>query len=1316
MKHTKLLITLASLAIVGGLFGLSSANSAADAELLSGKRSYIVELSDDSEATRYAFKQKMNDLVGSGNYTITDSLSGSLMNGYAVTFNSSYRKAVKEFSVVKDVFFNQTYTLPDASTTSIGDVSTLDNGQPTDSDVSTTSYSRATMKIQDSSEGIVAPTNEGDGTIIGIMDTGLYANQVATKVNDRYEEKAFRPLEGTAATNAKLDETDVETARKATGTYGTDAKYVNNKIVWEYDYADSDNNVNTTTSNNHGTHVASLAAANGKTYEGAAPNAQLAILKVFSDHSSGATSVAMTKAFQDAINIGLDVVNLSLGSALYQVSDEENDREIYEMVNRACATGMVVNFAAGNDGRANFGSSTGFYADTLTLDTVEPAQLGAYALLNSPTIVASSFLDKSYSKKLVVSGKMTSFTEQNTDYPIADLFESTESYHYVYVGGVGEDSEYDAITTNGLFEEPTIAVVMRGDITFVEKATNAQKHGAKGVVIVNNADGDAGRFNLTTGATEPITIPVVSVPKTDGGLVFGNAGSSEGTVTYDATGILEDNDNAKHMSYFSSDGPNTNLTMNPNIAAPGSDILGAINGEYGTMSGTSMACPNYSGALATILSNNPGTTDEEKQEYKDHLLARIQSTATALHDDSMLQIASSHTEEGDGEWEEGSGDEKYLNGQEDYRSDSNEYNYASPRRAGSGMVNVDGAINNDVWLESIKDGTTASDRIGSGDAMLELGYVEGDNTAQINADFIVHNETSTAQTYDLKLYVAVPEARLGILGSEIETASIDTSALAKGLTTTYMQSTDDHMVAFDTIDTITVAAGDSIVSINKDYSSNDYLTKYCDKYYSESGTYLEGYVVLEPTGTTASGENTDTVLRMPFLKFYGDYSTAAATEKFDFERTDDSTLNSDIMASIAHNVSGGKPNADFGSQIYATDRTKYTNSAAEKAMNEIAVGSKTVEDYNFAKLGTDTEGEIYDENNHDGVVAGIKGESDLLVVKQFVNRSLYNAKVSLKDSSGKVLQTTWMRDYVYSDEENLTDIDDDDMLQNDNPGTNGYQLLKSFTTETLLSNGYYSLMATCTVPLAGTDGKNLTAGTYTLQFDYTLFATVSSSSSTRITQTKTINVTIPSDEEISKPAILSYGRFGNNLVIYVTDDTKYIRFPANDNNDDTSSVVSVTTYKSSSGNRRYVIVPTTAIENSYIRGIAVGKDGAQTPFVIDTKGNGDYALIGGKYLDSVEIFHFTTSLDETNRQIRYNYDAINSKGNTIKQLFSGTHGVVVKVKAGLAIKEVKATSYNSKGEATDTALSASEYYYDQETGQLVIYSLGRNIQDFVVTY
>ena len=136
------------------------------------------------------------------------------------------------------------------------------------------------------------------------------------------------------------------------------------------------------------------------------------------------------------------------------------------------------------------------------------------------------------------------------------------------------------------------------------------------------------------------------------------------------------------------------------------------------------------------------------------------------------------------------------------------------------MINVEGALNNKVWLESQAGDSTASNIKGDGSAKIQLGYKEGDNDANIDLTFITHNETETAQTYDVKLYVAVPEARLGILGSDIETSGIDTSMLAKGLPTTYMQSTDDRMVAFDTIKSVTVKPGDSLLNVQKDYSND----------------------------------------------------------------------------------------------------------------------------------------------------------------------------------------------------------------------------------------------------------------------------------------------------------------------------------------------------------------------------------------------------------------------------------------------------------------------------------------------------------------
>ena len=66
----------------------------------------------------------------------------------------------------------------------------------------------------------------------------------------------------------------------------------------------------------HGTHVAGIAAANaveGSGVVGMAPDAQLVIMKVFGANG-GAYTDDIVAALEDALRLGVDVVNMSLGS------------------------------------------------------------------------------------------------------------------------------------------------------------------------------------------------------------------------------------------------------------------------------------------------------------------------------------------------------------------------------------------------------------------------------------------------------------------------------------------------------------------------------------------------------------------------------------------------------------------------------------------------------------------------------------------------------------------------------------------------------------------------------------------------------------------------------------------------------------------------------------------------------------------------------------------------------------------------------------------------------------------------------------------
>lgn len=59
------------------------------------------------------------------------------------------------------------------------------------------------------------------------------------------------------------------------------------------------------------------------TFAGEAPEAQLAIFKVFSDKGGGAYDDVILAAVNDALVLGVDVLNMSLGSASGFAEEEE---------------------------------------------------------------------------------------------------------------------------------------------------------------------------------------------------------------------------------------------------------------------------------------------------------------------------------------------------------------------------------------------------------------------------------------------------------------------------------------------------------------------------------------------------------------------------------------------------------------------------------------------------------------------------------------------------------------------------------------------------------------------------------------------------------------------------------------------------------------------------------------------------------------------------------------------------------------------------------------------------------------------------------
>lgn len=141
---------------------------------------------------------------------------------------------------------------------------------------------------------------------------------------------------------------------------GRGGAWVSDKIPFAYDYADGDTDLSRGydygpedyTLHAHGTRMAALAAANGATYRGAAPQAQLVVAKVVSNGASGARDADLLAALDDAMVIKPDVVSVAF------MADRDlsgNASALYEQVfERLADAGVSVDAPAGDSGRSEW--------------------------------------------------------------------------------------------------------------------------------------------------------------------------------------------------------------------------------------------------------------------------------------------------------------------------------------------------------------------------------------------------------------------------------------------------------------------------------------------------------------------------------------------------------------------------------------------------------------------------------------------------------------------------------------------------------------------------------------------------------------------------------------------------------------------------------------------------------------------------------------------------------------------------------------------------------------------------------------------------
>lgn len=378
------------------------------------------------------------------------------------------------------------------------------------------------------------------------------------------------------------------------------------KIPFVYDFLSGDTSVRDD-EEEHGMHIAGILVGDSKKgFKGMAPKAQLIAYRTWSkNNSEGYQEANQFFAMKDAIKRGADVISLSIG----EIGSGQNDDIWAKVLEEAKKKNIVVVAAMGNYGTSATSNTFDQVVDETFPQTDSSTLLSVSA--NPEVIGVGSIFEKEmYLPTLKIDTLEVPY--ENINWQNYYLFKQENQERISF--------NEMLITLNQSKEEGSlkdkVVIIERQAKNIFPQLKEVMKKGAKGVILINQSgpttygnyetvpelrntllDDEDGDFKKTW---------AVSISANDGKALKDYLQKQDKKKSYSL--VFNTKPQLKHVfkypgvSGFSTWGPGLDLTLKPDIVAPGENIYSTGNdNSYFISSGTSMSAPKVAGASAMFL-------------------------------------------------------------------------------------------------------------------------------------------------------------------------------------------------------------------------------------------------------------------------------------------------------------------------------------------------------------------------------------------------------------------------------------------------------------------------------------------------------------------------------------------------------------------------------------------------------------------------------------------------------------------------------------------------------------------------------------------